>query len=92
MFRAAPSHNAQVSFSGGTEKTQFLFSGAYLDQDAVLDNNFYKRLTIRSNIKQTVSDKFTVGLNLGLTGLYDRTDGTEGKSDVVSLALQSDPI
>jgi TonB-dependent starch-binding outer membrane protein SusC len=92
MFRAAPSHNAQVSFSGGTEKTQFLFSGAYLDQDAVLDNNFYKRLTIRSNIKQTVSDKLTVGLNLGLTGLYDRTDGTEGKSDVVSLALQSDPI
>ncbi len=92
MFRTAASQNAQVSVSGGNEKTQFLFSGAYLGQDAVLDENYYNRLTIRSNIKQAVNSNLTVGLNLGLTGLYDRTDGTEGKSDVVSLGLQSDPI
>jgi len=92
MFRKAASHNAQVSVSGGSEKTQFLFSGAYLDQEAVMDNNYYKRLTVRSNIKQKISEKISVGLNLGLTALYDRTDGIEGKSDVVSLGLQSDPI
>ncbi|MBO0947897.1 SusC/RagA family TonB-linked outer membrane protein [Fibrella forsythiae] len=92
MFRVAPSHNAQLSVSGGTEKTQFLFSGAYLDQDAVLDANYYKRLSIRSNIKHKVTDRLTIGLNLGATTIFDRTDGTQGKSDVVSLALQSDPI
>ncbi|WP_207535183.1 SusC/RagA family TonB-linked outer membrane protein [Desertivirga arenae] len=92
MFRSAPSDRAQVSVSGGTENTQYLFSGSYLDQEAVLDNNYFKRLSIRSNIRQKVSEKFSIGLNLGLTGLYDRTDGTEGKSDVVSLGLQSDPI
>src|SRR5690606_41506105 len=31
-------------------------------------------------------------LNLGVTGVYDRTEGTEGKSDVISLGLQSSPI
>ncbi|WP_460973213.1 SusC/RagA family TonB-linked outer membrane protein [Spirosoma migulaei] len=92
MFRVAPSHNAQLSVSGGTEKTQFLFSGAYLDQQAILDQNYYKRLAIRSNIKHKLSDRFTIGLNLGATTIFDRTDGTQGKSDVVSLALQSDPI
>ncbi|WP_332368111.1 hypothetical protein [Spirosoma telluris] len=92
MFRVAPSHNAQLSVSGGTEKTQFMFSGAYLDQQAILDQNYYKRLAIRSNIKHKVSDRFTIGLNLGATTIFDRTDGTQGKSDVVSLALQSDPI
>src|SRR5690606_18664999 len=56
MFRKAGSHNAQVSVSGGSEKTQFLFSGAYLDQEAVMDNNYYKRLTVRSNIKQKISE------------------------------------
>ena len=92
MYRVAPSHNAQLSVSGGTEKTQFMFSEAYLDQQAVLDQNYYKRLTIRSNIKHKVSDKFTIRLNLGTTAIFDRTDGTQGKSDVVSLAIQSDPI
>ncbi|MGK9119341.1 SusC/RagA family TonB-linked outer membrane protein [Olivibacter jilunii] len=92
MFRTAPSHQAQLSVSGGTEKTQFLFSGNYLDQEAVLDQNYLKRLTLRSNIRQQVSDRFAVGLNLGVTGVYDRTEGTEGKSDVISLGLQSSPI
>lgn len=91
-FRRAPSHNTQLSVSGGTDKTQFLFSGAYLDQDAVLDQNYYKRLAIRSNIRQELSDKARMGLNLAFTNIYDRTDGTQGKSDVVSLAVQSDPI
>ena len=92
MFRVAPSQNAQVSISGGNDKTRFLFSTAYLKQDAVLDRNYYKRLTLRSNIRQKVSDNVNVGLNLSVTGVYDRTDGTQGKSDVVSLGLQSDPI
>lgn len=92
MFRTAPSHQAQLSVSGGSEKTQFLFSGNYLDQEAVLDQNYLKRLTLRSNIRQQVSDRFAIGLNLGVTGVYDRTEGTEGKSDVISLGLQSAPI
>ena len=92
MYRTAPSHNAQLSVAGGTDKTQFLFSGSYLDQDAVLDQNYYKRLSFRSNIRHTVSDKFSIGANIAFTGIFDRTDGTQGKSDVVSLGVQSDPI
>lgn len=92
MFRVAPSQNVQFSASGGTDKTQFMFSAAYLSQDAVLDENYYKHLSLRSNIKHQLSNKFTIGLNLGVTGIFDRTDGTQGKSDVVSLGLQSDPI
>ena len=92
MFRVASMKTAQLSISGGTEKTQYLFSGSYLDQDAILDNNYYKRLSLRSNIKQEVSKKITIGLNLSFTGIFDRTEGTQGKSDVISLALQSDPI
>ncbi len=92
MFRTAPSHNAQVSMSGGTDKTQFLLSAAYLDQDAVLDQNYYKRLALRANLKHAISDKFTVGANLAFTTIFDRTDGVLGKADVVSLGLTNDPI
>ena len=58
----------------------------------MLDRNYYKSLSLRTNIKQTVSDKITIGANLAFTGIFDRTDGTQGKSDVVSLGVQSDPI
>lgn len=92
MFRSAPSHNVQLSMTGGTEKTQYLVSGAYLNQKAVLDNNYYDRLSLRSNIKQKISDSFTAGLNLAFTGVFDNTQGTTGKSDVISLGLQSAPI
>ena len=92
MFRTAPSVNAQMTVSGGTEKTQYMFSGAYLDQTAVLDRNYYKRLSIRSNVRTRVSKKLAIGLNLGITAIFDRTEGTKGKSDVISLGLQSDPI
>lgn len=91
MFRTAPSYNAQITISGGTEKTQYMFSAAYLDQTAVLDANYYKRLAVRSNVKTQISKKLSVGLNLGITSIFDRTEGTQGKSDVISLGLQSNP-
>jgi TonB-dependent starch-binding outer membrane protein SusC len=91
-FRTAHSNNYQITISGGTENTQFLSSAAYLDQDAVLDNNFYKRLSVRTNIKHKLSKRVTIGTNLAFTGIQDRTDGTLGKVDVVSLALQNSPI
>jgi TonB-dependent starch-binding outer membrane protein SusC len=92
MFRTAPMTNAQVSLSGGTDKTNYLFSVGYLNQQAVLMENFYKRLSLRTNIRQKITDQVTAGLNIAFTGANDRTDGTTGKSDVVSLGLQSDPI
>jgi len=92
LFRTAQSRNVQASVSGGTDRAQYLFSASYLDQDAVIIDNFYKRLSLRSNIRQKISDRVTVGLNLSFTGGRDRTDGVEGKTDVVSLSLQSDPI
>ncbi len=92
LFNTAPSHNLQLSVSGGTDKTQFLISGGYLDQEAVVDNNYYKRLSTRVNVRQKVNDKLVIGGNLAFTNIKDRTDGTNGKVDVVSLAMQSDPI
>jgi TonB-linked SusC/RagA family outer membrane protein len=92
VFRTAESKNIQASVSGGTDKAQYLFSASYLDQDAVVIDNFYKRLSLRINIRQKISEKVTAGLNTSFTGTHSRIDGIEGKSDVISLALQSDPI
>lgn len=91
-FRTAPMVNGMLSLSGATNNTSYMFSIGYLDQEAVVIKNFYKRLTLRTNIRQKINDKIAAGLNLAFTATNDRTDGTSGKSDVISLGIQSDPI
>lgn len=92
LLRTAMSHNVQLSASGGNEKTQFMVSAGYLDSEGVVDQNTYDRINLRSNIRHKFSDKFRLGLNLGFSRAQEAPHGTSGKSDVVSLALQSDPI
>ncbi|MGE4586160.1 MAG: TonB-dependent receptor, partial [Mangrovibacterium sp.] len=92
-FRSAATRdNVQVSVSGGNAKTTFLLSGGYLSQEGIVDRSEYERISLRSNIKHEISEKLELGVNLALSKVKDRIYGTEGKTDVVSLALQSDPI
>jgi TonB-linked SusC/RagA family outer membrane protein len=92
LLRTAYSHNVQVSASGGNEKTQFMFSGGYLNSQGVVDQNEYDRMTLRSNIKHKFSNKFSAGVNIGISRTNDASFGTAGKSDAVSLNLQNVPI
>jgi len=92
ILRTAYSHNAQVTASGGTDKTQFMISGGLLSNEGVVDQNKYDRITLRSNIRHKISDHFNIGVNIGLSRTNDASFGTAGKSDAVSLSLQSVPI
>ena len=92
LFRTAMSHNIQLSASGGNEKTQFMVSGGYINSEGVVDNNNYDRINLRSNIRHNFNEKFRLGVNLGLSRAQESPQGTSGKSDVISLSLQSDPI
>lgn len=92
LFRTAYSHNMQTSLSGGNEKTQFMISTGYLNSEGVVDNTYYKRLTARVNLRHKISERFNAGLNMSYVQIKESSFGTEGKSDVASLAIQSDPI
>jgi TonB-dependent starch-binding outer membrane protein SusC len=92
LFRTAYSHNAQVTASGGSENTQFMVSAGFLDNQGVVDQNEYNRITLRSNVRSKVSDHLNIGVNIGLSRTNDASFGTAGKSDAVSLSIQSDPI
>ncbi len=56
-----------ISASGGTDKTKYYISLAYLDQDGILIGNRFKRISSRINLEQAVSEKFKIGFNLGLS-------------------------
>ena len=92
LYRNGTSHNVQASVSGGSENTQFMISLGYLNQEGVVITNDYDRISLRSNINHKINDRLNIAVKVNLTRSNDSPQGLAGKSDVVSLACQSDPI
>lgn len=61
MTRTSLKQQYNLSASGGTEKTQSNFSASYLNNDGIVVNTNYNRLTGRANIITKVSDFIEIG-------------------------------
>jgi TonB-linked SusC/RagA family outer membrane protein len=91
-FQNANSDNFRISLTGGTAKANYMLSSNYLSQEGVVDRSKYQRITLRSNVNYQVTEHLKMGSNISFSGITDRIYGTAGKSDVVSLAIQNNPI
>lgn len=67
IFRIAPIQNYQLSFTGGSEKTQYALSGGVFDQDGVVINSYFKRYSFRTNLNTEVSKRLSIGTNLSIS-------------------------
>ena len=66
LNNSAPRHEHKLSISGGTDRTQFLISLGYLNEDGILKNTEFQRYTGRANVDTKVNDWFKAGLNTSL--------------------------
>ena len=82
-------NNAQLSVSGGSAQTQFLVSGALLDETTVFpgDSN-YKRATVHSNINHRSSNE---RFRLNLSTSYTHEDNLVPSIDLSSQAYTLAP-
>ncbi|WP_257669894.1 SusC/RagA family TonB-linked outer membrane protein [Parapedobacter tibetensis] len=64
LFRTAPTHNLQLTFSGGNDRINYMTSAGYYKQDGIIINSDFSRYAFRVNLEAKASDKFRVGLNL----------------------------
>jgi len=72
VFRTAPMQNIQLSISGATEKTNFYIGlGAY-NQDGIIPQSFYQRLSIKLNNSYMVNDRVKIGNNFTITPFKQR--------------------
>jgi len=70
---------ANISFSGGNEKTKYATSFGFVDDQGVVVNSSYKRYTTRINLEHKPKDWLTVSGNIGYTGAkYTNSSSTEG--------------
>jgi TonB-linked SusC/RagA family outer membrane protein len=95
LFELGKTHSAQVSASGGNEKTNYFLSGGYFQQDGIVvyNNDQYERLNLRSNIQSSVTDRFRLGSNLQLSYEYkDRISSRGDTPGIIRHAFLRPPI
>ncbi|GAB4006047.1 TonB-dependent receptor [Spirosoma migulaei] len=64
VFRNGTGQQHQITLSGGNDKTTFLVSGNYLNQNGIVNNSGFKRYNLRTNINTQINDKLSFRLNL----------------------------
>ncbi|HEY8783408.1 MAG TPA: TonB-dependent receptor [Mucilaginibacter sp.] len=87
ILRNAPIQSYSLSYSGGTEKSDYYVSGAVLDQQGVVIDSKYRRYNVQFNSNQKVFKWLKTGNTLTLS--HDEKPSGGG---TISGALASNPI
>jgi len=62
ILRNAIEQNHNLSISGGNENTTYFFSGSYLNDEGIVIENQFKRITLRSNLDFKISKYIKTGI------------------------------
>ncbi len=92
IFRSAPTHNVDLSASGGNDKTQFYMSGNYFSQEGVQLGQGFERFSGRMNLDHQVNDKVSIGGTFYYgVGKHQRTINENDEYGVIVNAQAWDP-
>ena len=94
MYKPAFSQKHTLTVSGGNEKSLYLFSLGYLDQEGTMLNTFLKRFSARVNTEFNFKKVFRIGENLQLSYSENPQSGKGFNSNFGSdaqAALHTDP-
>ncbi len=71
VTESAPMYNAQLSISGGSQKTKYYLSANYFDQEGILVGNEYNRSQLRLNLDHVFSNFFEMGTSVNLSRIVN---------------------
>ena len=62
--KVAVGHNHNLSVSGGTKNVRYFVGGSFLNQDGIIENVWFRRYNLRSNIDINLTDNLTLKLDV----------------------------
>jgi TonB-linked SusC/RagA family outer membrane protein len=88
------SHNHNLSLSYGNDKTQYLLTLNYMDDQGMKVNSYYKRLYADFNLSQKLASTLTFSVDARFSGInrVDNESTTNGKGSILSSAYWFRPI
>ncbi len=90
IFSPAPTQTHNLSFSGGSDATQFNISLGYVNQKGVMKGFDYEKYNIRFNLSSMVNDKIKFGAILSAKK-GDRSGPRQGSTDTFIAAMAQPP-
>lgn len=99
LFRNGTLHNHQFSVRGGSDKINFYASADYFNQEGVIINSGFERVSFLAKLDAQVNDKLKVGVNLFTrrstkNGVSTQSTGATtngGGDDVIGLMFRFRP-
>ncbi len=91
----APIMNHNISLSGGADRSRYLMSFDYFDQDAILIYSFYRRYTVRVNTEFNIKKNIRIGENIQVRSDENNTvgnNGNNGEGTELGHAYRNQPI
>ena len=70
----------QLSVNGGSEKTKYMFSLGYLNEDGILINTGFQRYNARVNVNSNITDWFKANMNASLSNSVQDYSDYDGSS------------
>ncbi|MCG6186078.1 SusC/RagA family TonB-linked outer membrane protein [Maribellus maritimus] len=67
FFQTGVSTNNRLNISNGNDMGSYYFSISHLNQEGIIPNNIYKRLTMRLNATTKLHEKVTIGTDFAYT-------------------------
>jgi TonB-dependent starch-binding outer membrane protein SusC len=77
LLRSGLQQNHAITFSGGDDRTRYLISGSYLNEDGILINSWFRRYGLRFNLDRDVSNRFRIGTSASVARITQAIDWTE---------------
>ncbi len=69
IIKAGKTQNYNLNISGKTERTNYYLSGTYYNQEGIVENDNFERLSIKANFTNEITDWYSVSLKTGFTSL-----------------------
>lgn len=91
VFQVAPMQSHQLSFTGGSDKSQYAIMGGYASQDGIIIGSGIERFNVRANLDNSIKSWVKVGASLAFSNTDEKITLNDGGDGVISQALQMPP-
>jgi TonB-linked SusC/RagA family outer membrane protein len=82
VFRPnVPQYYLNGNISGASDNLSYYLSGSYLDQKAVIEDNFFKRYNLQANLEAKLTPRMRIGTQIYGRAEFRHTAGVPGLDD-----------
>jgi TonB-linked SusC/RagA family outer membrane protein len=92
IFKSAPIESHNLTASGGSDKSTYLFSFGYFNQQGTLINTYLKRYSVRANTAFNVKDNIRIGENAYVFFKDNPTITNQNEGNPISNAYRMPPV